>query len=135
MRNISKAALRRMEVEQKARLLAETQQMLEEARREFELQGPVNYEETPGRPSILQEFLTAEKNRNELIAMERQQKAELLKNMREANKAEYGVEWPVTHDYPEASRYDHIPKHPEFLRHLIEGRTFWPENPSTATGK
>jgi hypothetical protein len=77
-----------MEVEQKARLLAETKQMLEEARRTFEEQGQVNWEEVPGCPSTMQDVLTTEKARNELVEMEQEQKAKLLEEVLELRRRE-----------------------------------------------
>ena len=72
------AKLRKMEVEQKAILLAEAQTKLAEARRKFESEPQVPYDYTPRPPSSINDLFRAKKAANELIAVEREQKEELL---------------------------------------------------------
>jgi len=55
-----------------------------------------------------------------LIALELEQKDELLKNLREQSKRECGVEWPPVYEGNEGARYDHIPKHPQFYIDMIK---------------
>ena len=50
------AKLRKLEIEQKAILLAEAQKSLEEARRKFESQPQVPYDYTPGPPSSIKTY-------------------------------------------------------------------------------
>ena len=114
------AKLRKLEIEQKAILLAEAQRNLEEARRKFESQPQVQYDYTPGPPSTIEDLFRAEKARKELIALEREQKEALLKNVREQSKRECGVEWPPVYEGNEGARYDHIPKHPQFYIDMIK---------------
>lgn len=115
--------LRKLEVEQKEVLLAEAQKSMEEARRRFESQPQVPYDYTQGPPSTIEDFFRDEKARNELIALEHEQKEELLKNLREQSKRECGVEWPPVYAGNEGARYDHIPKPPQFYIDMIN-RTF-----------
>ena len=61
------AALRRMETEQKARLLAE-------ARRRIDFLGSVKDDEMPGFPSIREDIFREQKACQELLTMEREQK-------------------------------------------------------------
>jgi hypothetical protein len=129
------AKLRKLEVEQKAILLAEYQKSLEEARRNFESQPQVPYDYTPGPPSSIEDVFREEKERNRLIALEQEQKEELLKNLREQSKRECGVEWPPVYEGNEGARYDHIPKHPQFYIDMIKKafpgpRTVKPKEPS-----
>ena len=77
------AKLRKMEVEQKAILLAEAQKSLEEARRKFESQPQLPYDYTPRPPRTIEDIFRAEKARKELIALEREQKEELLRQVME----------------------------------------------------
>lgn len=114
------AKLRKLEVEQKAELLAEWQKSLKEARRKFESQPQLPYDYTPKPPSSIHDLFRDEKAREELIAMEQEQKEELLKNMREQSKRECGVEWPPVYEGNEGARYDHIPKHPQFYIDMIK---------------
>jgi multidrug efflux pump subunit AcrA (membrane-fusion protein) len=114
------AKLRKMEVEQKAILLAEAQKSLEEARRKFESQPQLPYDYTDRPPSSINDLFRAEKARDELIALEQEQKEKLLKNLREQSKRECGVEWPPVYDGNEGARYDHIPKHPQFYIDMIK---------------
>jgi hypothetical protein len=113
--------LRRMEVEQKAILLAEAKESMEKARRKFESQPQVPYDYTLGPPSSIEDFFREEKERHRLIALEREQKQEVLKNLREQTKRECGVEWPPVYEDNEGARYAHIPKHPQFYIDLIKG--------------
>jgi hypothetical protein len=114
------AKLRKIEVEQKAILLAEAKESMEKARRKFESQPQVPYDYTPGPPCCIEDIFRAEKAREDLIALEREQKEELLKNLREQSKRECGVEWPPVYEGNEGARYDHIPKPPQFYIDMIK---------------
>ena len=114
------AKLRKLEVEQKQELLAEWQKSVEEARRKFESLAQIPYDYTSGPPSSINDIFREGKEREELKALELEQKAELLKNMREQSKRECGVEWPPVYEGNEGARYDHIPKHPQFYIDMIK---------------
>lgn len=92
------ARLRKMETEQKARLLAETQQRMAEARRRFDFLGSVKDDEMPGFPSTSEDMLQAMKAREELMAMEREQKKRLLQDTLEMQGRHLGEEWPAARD-------------------------------------
>lgn len=98
------ASLRRMEIEQKARLLAETQQRIAEARRKFESREGRNDEEIPRVPSSVEDMFQAMKAREELVAMEREQKEELLANTLESLGRQFGDNWPLTLNNAETSK-------------------------------
>jgi hypothetical protein len=104
------AKLRNLEIEHKAILLAEAQKSMEEARRKFESQPSVPYDYAPGPPSSIEDFFREEKARNELKALELEQKEELLRQVMEKRARELGEEWPPAEDSPDTLRFDHIPK-------------------------
>jgi hypothetical protein len=104
------ARLRKLEIEQKAELLAEWQKSLKEARRKFEAQPQVPYDYIPGPPSCINDIFRAEKERNRLIALEREQKEELLRQVMEKRAREFGDEWPRIQEMSQDPRFDHIPK-------------------------
>ena len=104
------AKLRKREIEQKAILLAEAQTKLAEARRRFESQPQVPYDYTPGPPSCIEDVIREEKERNRLIALEREQKEELLRQVMEKRAKELGDEWPRIQEMSQDPRFDHIPK-------------------------
>ena len=114
------AKLRKLEVEQKAILLAEAKESIKEARRNFESQPQLPYDYTPRPPLSINDLFREAKAREELKALECEQKEELLKNMREQSKQECGVEWPPVYEGNEGARYDHIPKHPQFYIDMIK---------------
>ncbi len=90
------AALRRMETEQKARLLAE-------ARRRIDFLGSVKDDEMPGFPSIREDIFREQKACQELLTMEREQKEELLANALESLGREFADNWPLTLENPKTS--------------------------------
>jgi len=96
------AKLRRMEVEQKAVLLAEAQKNLKEARHNF--QSPEDY--TPNSPSLIEDLRAWE----ELRALEREQKEELYNEVMEKRAKEAGDDWPRIQQLSQDPRFDHIPK-------------------------
>jgi len=100
------ASLRRMEIEEKAVLLAETQQKTAEARRKFESSPPTPYDHTPRFPSTLEDMFQAEKERNELLIMEKQQKEVLLRDV----LARLRDQWPQTKEIPDTPEFDHVPR-------------------------
>ena len=104
------AKLRKLEVEQKERLLAEAKESIEEARRKFEAQPQVPYDYTPGPPTCIEDVFRAEKARNDLIALEREQKEELLKQVMEERAKKLGDDWPRIQEMSQDVRFDHIPK-------------------------
>ena len=114
------ASLRRMEIEQKARLLAETQQRMEQARRTFEFQEVAKDEDTPGFPPTSEDIFREQKARQELLTMEREQKERLLEETLEMQGRLLGEEWPAARDPLEAARFDHIPKSGPLYRKLLE---------------
>jgi hypothetical protein len=119
--------LRKLEIEQKAILLAESQKNLAEARREFESQPQVPYDYTPGPPSCIEDFFRDEKERNRLIALEREQKEELLREVMEKRARELGDEWPRIQEMSQDIRFDHIPKLWPGYRGLI--RNYFHDHP------
>jgi hypothetical protein len=114
------ASLRRMEIEQKARLLAESQQRMAEARRTFESRGVAKDEDTPGFPSTIEDIFREQKARQELLTMEREQKERLLQESLEMQGRLLGEERPAARDPLEAARFDHIPKRGPLYRKFIE---------------
>ena len=114
------AGLRRMEIEQKARLLAETQQRMAEARRTFESRGVAREEQMAGFPSTMEDMFQAMKAREDLLAMEREQKERLLQESLEMQGRLLGEEWPIARDPLEAARFDHIPKPDPLYKRFIE---------------
>ena len=98
------ASLRRMEIEQKARLLAETQQRMEQARRIFESRGVAKHGEMAGFASTIDDIFREQKAREELLAMEREQKEELLANTLESLGREFGDNWQQILRNSETSR-------------------------------
>jgi len=128
------AGLRRMEIEQKARLLAESQQRMAEARRTFESRGVAREEEKAGFPSTMEDMFQAMKTREDLLAMEREQKERLLQESLEMQGRLLGEEWPAARDPLEAARFDHVPKHgllyKKFLAEAFPGQqTATPQKP------
>jgi hypothetical protein len=113
------ASLRRMEIEQKARLLAESQQRMAEAWRTFESRGVAREEEMAGFPSTIEDMFQAMKAREELMAMEREQKERLLQESLEMQERLLGEERPAARDPLEAARCDHIPKHGLLYKRLL----------------
>jgi hypothetical protein len=113
------ASLRRMEIEQKARLLAETQQRMAEARRRFESRGVAREEGNAGFPSTMEDMFQAMKAREDLLAMEREQKERLLQESLEMQGRLLGEEWPAARDPLEAVRFDHVPKHGLLYKRLL----------------
>lgn len=103
------AKLRKLEVEQKEILLAESQKNLEEARRKFESEPQVSYDYTPRVPTSINDIFREEKERNELITLEQEQKEELLKQVMEKRALEFGDEWPQIQKLSQDPRFDHIP--------------------------
>ncbi len=104
------AKLRKMEVEQKAILLAEVHKSLEEARRKCESQPQLPYDYTPRPPRTSEDIFRAEKAREELKALEREQKEELLRQVMEKRARELGDDWPRIQEMSKDPRFDHIPK-------------------------
>lgn len=104
------AKLRKLEVEQKEILLAEAQKSLEEARRKFESEPQVPYDYTPSPSASINDIFREEKERNRLIALEREQKEELLRQVMEKRAREWGDEWPRIQEMSQDPRFDHIPK-------------------------
>ena len=113
------AKLRKMEVEQKAILLAEAQKSLEEARRKFESQPQLPYDYTDRPPSSINDLFRAEKARDELIALELEQKEELLRQVMEKRARDLGDDWPRIQEMSQDPRFDHIPKRWPEYRGLI----------------
>jgi len=104
------AKLRKLEVEQKAILLPEYQKSLEEARRKFESQPQPPYEYTDRPPRTIEDIFRAEKAREELMALEREQKEALYNEEMEKCAREFGDEWPRILQMSQDPRFDHIPK-------------------------
>jgi len=104
------AKLRKLEIEQKANLLAHAKESMGEARCKFESQPQVPYDYTPGPPSTIDDLFRAEKARNELIALEREQKEELHRQVMEKRAKELGDDWPRIQAMSQDPRFDHIPK-------------------------
>lgn len=114
------AKLRKLEVEQKATLLAEVQKSIQEARRKFESQPQVPYDYTPRPPSSINDLFRQDRPREELIALEREQKEELLRQVMEKRARECGEQWPQMHEMSQDPRFDHIPKHGPGYKQIIE---------------
>ena len=104
------AKLRKLEVEQKAILLAEAKEAIERAHRKFEAEPQVPYDYTPRPPSSINDLFREEKARNELKALEREQKEELLRQVMEKRAREFGDQWPRIEEMSQDPRFDHIPK-------------------------
>ena len=104
------AKLRKLDIEQKEILLAESQKSLEEARQRFESEPQVPYDYTPRPPSSINDLFRAEKERNRLIALEQEQKAQLYRQDMEKRAREWGDEWPRIQEMSQDPRFDHIPK-------------------------
>jgi hypothetical protein len=103
--------LRKLEIEQKKMLLAEAQNRREEARRKFEAQEQLPYDYTERPPATINDILQAQKQREELIALEREQKEALYNEVMEKRAKELGEQWPPTEeDMYEKLRFDQIPK-------------------------
>jgi hypothetical protein len=113
------AKLRKLEVEQKAILLAEAQKSLKEARRMFESEPQLPYDYTPRPPSSINDLFRAEKARDELIALEREQKEALYNEEMEKRAREFGDDWPRIQQMSHDPRFDHIPKRWPEYRGLI----------------
>jgi hypothetical protein len=111
--------LKKLEGEQKAILLAEAQKKMEEARRNFKSQPQVPYDYNSGPPSTIEDIFRAEKAREELKALEREQKEALLKQVMEKRAKEAGDEWPRIQGMSQDPRFDHIPKRWPGYRGLI----------------
>jgi hypothetical protein len=107
------AKLRKLEVEQKAVLLAEAQ----EARRKFESQEHPQYDSTTARPPSIIEDIKAH---NDLRALDREQKEELLREVMEKRAKEAGDDWPRIQAMSQDPRFDHIPKCYPGEREMIE---------------
>ena len=99
--------LKRMEVEQKAVLLAEAQIKMEEAHRKFESQEHAPYDYTPSLPGTIEDI----RARNRLRALEREQKEELLREVMEKRAKEAGDDWPRMQEMSQDPRFDHLPKY------------------------
>ena len=98
------ARLRKIEVEQKAALLEECQQREEEERRIFESR------KTQGLPPLPEEDIFREmRQRQELRALEQEQKEELLRLVLEKRAKELGDKWPEIEAKSKMPQYDHIP--------------------------
>jgi len=103
--------LRKMEIEQKAQLLAEAKEGLEGARRKFEARDQADHDQyTPGLPLTSDDIFRAEKFRNDLIAMEREQKEQLYNEFLEKRARDLGDQWPAIQAMSNDPRFDHIPK-------------------------
>ena len=102
--------LRKLEVEQKAILLAEAKESLEEARRKFESQPQLPYDYSPRSSSSINHIFREEKVTEELKALEREQKDELLRQVMEKRAREFGDDWPRIQEMSQHPRFDHIPK-------------------------
>ena len=105
------AKLRKLEVEQKAILLAEAKESLEEARRKFESQPQLPYDYSPRSSSSINHIFREEKVTEELKALEREQKDELLRQVMEKRAREFGDDWPRIQEMSQDPRFDHIPKY------------------------
>lgn len=105
------AKLRKMEVEQKAVLLAEAQNKMEEGHRAFESQehDPFDYISRP--TSSIDCLFHEHKAMEELKALEREQKEELLRQVMDKRAKEAGDDWPRIQEMSRHLRYDHIPKY------------------------
>jgi len=105
------ATLRRMEIEQKAALMVEAKEQLEAARRKFETEEPssVDYP-LPPFPVTIEDFFRAERERERLIALEREQKEELCRQVQVKRARELGDDWPRIQAMSQDPRFDHIPK-------------------------
>jgi predicted GIY-YIG superfamily endonuclease len=108
------ASLKRMEIEQKARLLAETQQRMAEARRTFESRGVAGDEEMAGFASTIEDMFQAMKTREDLMAMEQQRKKELLEDVQRNLRDQ----WPPTEEMSELPRF--LPASRETLDRVFE---------------
>ena len=102
--------LRKLEVEQKAILLAEAKESLEEGRRKFESQPQLPYDYSPRSSSSINHIFREEKVTEELKALEREQKDELLRQVMEKRAREFGDDWPRIQEMSQHPRFDHIPK-------------------------
>ena len=98
------ASLKRMEIEQKAVLLAESQQRMKEARRAVESRPATSSDHPSSLPPGFENMFQEMKAREELIAMEREQKEELLKNTLESLARDFGDNWQQILRNPETSK-------------------------------
>jgi hypothetical protein len=114
------AGLRKMEREQKAHLLAEAQHKMGEARRTSESREGGNNEELAPFPSPVEDMFRAQKVREDLLAMEREQMERLLQETLEMQGRLLGEKWPAARDPLEAARFDHIPKPDPLYKRFIE---------------
>jgi hypothetical protein len=98
------AKLKKLEIEQKAVLLAEAQKQIES-------QDQAPYDNTPRSPSTINALFYEAKAREALRALEREQKEELLRQVMEKRAKEAGDDWPGMQEMSQDPRYDHIPKY------------------------
>jgi hypothetical protein len=99
------AKLRKLEIEQKAILLAEHRSQLEAHKQSLD-------GHAPSPDSTLHPLIRDEMTRLELLAMEREQKEALLNEVMEKRAKELGEQWPPTEEeMRERLRFDHIPKY------------------------
>jgi hypothetical protein len=111
--------LRKLEVEQKAILLAEAKQSIVEARRKFKSQPQLPYDYSQRPPSSINGLFREAMEREELEALELEQKAELYKQVMEKRAKELGDDWPRVQEMSQDPRLDHIPKYWPGYRGLI----------------
>jgi hypothetical protein len=100
--------LRRIEAEQKTVLMAEMAQKMEEARRNFKLRKPTNDGTIPNYSSPFEQMVAEEEARNNLIAMEREQKEAFLKYILARRGLKEGEEMPPD-EFTEILKYDKRP--------------------------
>src|ERR1035441_6437137 len=102
--------LRKLEIEQKAILLAKAKESIDEGRHKCESDPQVAYDYTPRPTSCINDIFRAEKERNRLIALEQEQKAALYSEVMEKRAKELGDDWPGIQEMSQDPRFDHIPK-------------------------
>jgi hypothetical protein len=102
------AKLKKLKEEQMAVLFVEAEKKIKEADRMFESQEHPHYDSTTIRPPSIIEDMRA---RNDLRALEREQKAELLRQVMEKRAKEAGDDWPRMQEMSQDPRYDRIPKY------------------------
>ena len=125
------ATLRKLEVEQKAILLAEAKESIEAARRTFESETQVPYDYTPGPPISINDLFREAKAREELKALEREQKEELLRQVMEKRAKELGDDWPRIQKMSQDPRFDHIPKYWPGEKEIMAKAFPWASNNNT----
>ena len=103
--------LRKREVEQKAVLLAESQNHIKETDRDLASQEHALFDYTSKPTSTVDYLFHEHKALEELRAMERELKEELLRQSIEKRAQKAGDDWPRIQQLSKDPRYDHIPKY------------------------